>query len=392
MASIKLKGDTSGEVTIQAPSVAGTNTLTLPATSSTLATQNSLGVRNLIINGDMRINQRGNYSTTVNGTGVFYSVDRWLGRGKASAGVFNILANSSLGEQPDRFTNHVVLDVTTASTPTSNDSYSFQQFIEGYNISKLNWGTSAAKSITLSFWAKSTLTGTFGGSVANGDYNRFNPFSYTISAANTWEYKTVTITGDTSGSWSTTNGNSMRVIFSIGAGSGRLGTAGTWTSSVLEGVTGQTNHIATNGSNLRITGVQIEEGTSATPFEHLQFGQQLALCQRYYEVIADGSVSQVQTFGIGHGYKSDQINWFYQFKVSKRTEAFTLEVVSTSTGYRARNNSTNKYSTTLGMSANLQSINQIEGYMTAISGITEQSCWSVLLNQPSSKIAVSAEL
>jgi len=283
MASIKLKGDTSGEVTIQAPSVAGTNTLTLPATSSTLATQNSLGVRNLIINGDMRINQRGNYSTTVNGTGVFYSVDRWLGRGKASAGVFNILANSSLGEQPDRFTNHVVLDVTTASTPTSNDSYSFQQFIEGYNISKLNWGTSAAKSITLSFWAKSTLTGTFGGSVANGDYNRFNPFSYTISAANTWEYKTVTITGDTSGSWDTTNGNSMRVIFSIGAGSGRLGTAGTWTSSVLEGVTGQTNHIATNGSNLRITGVQIEEGTSATPFEHLQFGQQLALCQRYYE-------------------------------------------------------------------------------------------------------------
>ena len=283
MASIKLKGDTSGEVTIQAPAVAGTTTLNLPATSSTLATQNSLGVRNLIINGDMRINQRGNYSTTVNGTGVFYSVDRWLGRGKASAGVFNILANSSLGEQPDRFTNHVVLDVTTASTPTSNDSYSFQQFIEGYNISKLNWGTSAAKSITLSFWAKSTLTGTFGGSVANGDYNRFNPFSYTISAANTWEYKTVTITGDTSGSWDTTNGNSMRVIFSIGAGSGRLGTAGTWTSSVLEGVTGQTNHIATNGSNLRITGVQIEEGTSATPFEHLQFGQQLALCQRYYE-------------------------------------------------------------------------------------------------------------
>jgi len=280
MASIKLKGDTSGEVTIQAPSVAGTNTLTLPATSSTLATQNSLGVRNLIINGDMRINQRGNYSTTVNGTGVFYSVDRWLGRGKASAGVFNILATA---ENSNGFANHVVLDVTTASTPTSNDSYSFQQFIEGYNISKLNWGTSAAKSITLSFWAKSTLTGTFGGSVANGDYNRFNPFSYTISAANTWEYKTVTITGDTSGSWDTTNGNSMRVIFSIGAGSGRLGTAGTWTSSVLEGVTGQTNHIATNGSNLRITGVQIEEGTSATPFEHLQFGQQLALCQRYYE-------------------------------------------------------------------------------------------------------------
>lgn len=241
--------------------------------------------KNLIINGDMRINQRGNYSTTVNSTSVTHAVDRWLGRGKGSAGVFNILATA---ENSNGFNNHVVLDVTTASTPSGTDSYRFQQMIEGYNIGKLNWGTASAKSITLSFWVKSTLTGTFGGSIANGDYNRFNPFSYTISAANTWEYKTVTIAGDTSGTWDTTNGLGMRVNFSIGAGSSRLGTAGTWTSSVLEGVTGQTNHIATNSSNLRITGVQIEEGTSATDFEHLQFGQQYDLCQRYYQSIEAG--------------------------------------------------------------------------------------------------------
>ncbi len=235
--------------------------------------------KNLIINGDMRINQRGNYSTTVNSTSVTPAIDRWLGRGKGSAGVFNILATD---EVSNGFTNHVVLDVTTASTPSGTDSYRFQQMIEGYNIARLNWGTANAKSITLSFWAKSTLTGTFGGSVANGDYNRFNPFSYTISAANTWEYKTVTIAGDTSGTWRTDNNLGLRLNFSLGAGSSRLGTAGTWTSSVLEGVTGQTNHIATNGSNLRITGVQVEEGTSATDFEHLQYGQQMQLCQRYF--------------------------------------------------------------------------------------------------------------
>nr|WMM95554.1 hypothetical protein MEP433_gp42 [Methylophilales phage MEP433]WOZ55723.1 hypothetical protein MEP434_gp41 [Methylophilales phage MEP434] len=250
--------------------------------------------KNLIINGDMRINQRGNYSTTVNSTSVTPAVDRWLGRGKGSAGVFNILATA---ENSNGFNNHVVLDVTTASTPSGTDSYRFQQMIEGYNIARLNWGTASAKSITLSFWVKSTLTGTFGGSVANGDYNRFNPFSYTISAANTWEYKTVTIAGDTSGTWNTTNGLGMRLNFSLGAGSDRLGTAGTWTSSVLEGVTGQTNHIATNSSNLRITGVQVEEGTSATDFEHLQFGQQLALCQRYYQV-HDQSVNAYYNAGI----------------------------------------------------------------------------------------------
>lgn len=248
--------------------------------------------KNLIINGDMRINQRGNYSTTVNSTSVTPAVDRWLGRGKGSAGVFNILATA---ENSNGFNNHVVLDVTTASTPSGTDSYRFQQMIEGYNIARLNWGTASAKSITLSFWVKSTLTGTFGGSVANGDYNRFNPFSYTISAANTWEYKTVTIAGDTSGTWNTTNGLGIRLNFSIGAGSDRLGTAGTWTSSVLEGVTGQTNPIATNGSNLRITGVQVEEGTSATAFEHLHITQQTAFCQRYFLKMSSSFIADSTT-------------------------------------------------------------------------------------------------
>jgi hypothetical protein len=276
---LKLSSDTSGDLELQSNGITKVKITSSGITDTSNNVITSQSGKNLIINGNMSINQRGNYSTTVNSTNVTPAVDRWLGRGKGSAGVFNILATA---ENSNGFNNHVVLDVTTASTPSGTDSYRFQQMIEGYNIGKLNWGTANAKSITLSFWAKSTLTGTFGGSVANGDYNRFNPFSYTISSANTWEYKTVTIAGDTSGTWHTTSGLGIRLNFSIGAGPDRLGTAGTWSSSVLEGVTGQTNHIATNGSNLRITGVQVEEGTTATPFEHLQYGEQLALCQRYY--------------------------------------------------------------------------------------------------------------
>jgi len=292
VASIKLKGDTSGEITIQAPTVAGTNTLNLQASSGTLATtaQASIGMKNRIINGDMRIDQRDS-TATINGTGVTYNVDRWLGRGETSEGVFTLAQDTT---SPANFSNSLKATVTTdddASPMWGTSSYRIQQQIEGYNIADLNWGTSDAQSVTLSFWVRSSVTGTLGGSVANGDFNRFNPFSYTISAANTWEYKTVTIAGDTSGTWVTNNALGLRLNFSLGAGADRLGTAGTWTSSVLEGVTGQVNPIQTNGSTFYITGVQLEAGTTATPFENLQYGQQLALCQRYFEPIINDSLN-----------------------------------------------------------------------------------------------------
>lgn len=339
--------------------------------------------KNLIINGDMRINQRGNYSTTVNSTSVTPAVDRWLGRGKGSAGVFNILATS---ENSNGFNNHVVLDVTTASTPSGTDSYRFQQMIEGYNIGKLNWGTASAKSITLSFWVKSTLTGTFGGSIANGDYNRFNPFSYTISAANTWEYKTVTIAGDTSGTWDTTNGLGMRVNFSIGAGSSRLGTAGTWTSSVLEGVTGQTNHIATNSSNLRITGVQVEEGTYATDFEHLQFGQQMQLCQRYFYSLGGTAAYEF----IAHGMFTGTTNPLLRIELPvKMRSAPTL---STSGTFLTKAGSSNLSTASFSVD---QSATQTYSFSATISGGTSTVGYAALMfanNSTAARFNLSAEL
>jgi hypothetical protein len=242
-------------------------------------------MRNRIINGAMVIDQRNaGASVTINSSAYTYPVDRFAGFGESSDGVFT-LQQSSVA--PAGFTNSLLATVTTAdSSIGSTQRYFVRQVIEGFNTADLNWGTANAKTVTLSFWVRSSLTGTFGGSFMNDAFDRAYPFSYTISAANTWEQKSVTVTGDTTGTWLKTNGGGIYVFFSIGAGSSRLGTAGAWQTpaSPLFGSTGQTNIIATNGATFYITGVQLEVGTQATGFEYRQYGQELALCQRYYQV------------------------------------------------------------------------------------------------------------
>ena len=288
---LKLTSDTSGILELQS---GGVTQLTINSNGI------SAGVsgRNKIINGDMKVDQRDG-TATINATGVTYNVDRWLGRGVASAGVFTLAQDTT---SPANFTNSLKATVTTAdSSIASGSSYRVQQMVEGYNMSDLNWGTSDAQSVTLSFWVRSSVTGTLGGSVANGDFNRFNVFSYTISSADTWEYKTVTIAGDTSGTWPTNNSLSLRLNFSLGAGSTLLAAAGSWGASTKEGVTGQTNVIATNSATFYVTGVQLEANTNATPFEYLQYEQQLALCQRYYYQWNTTSANNFLMFAMGVG-------------------------------------------------------------------------------------------
>ena len=276
---VVVTSDTSGEIELQSAGVTKAKITSSGLQNASGSAITSQAGRNLIINGNMAIDQRGG-TATINATGVTYNVDRWLGRGVASAGVFTLAQDTT---SPANFTNSLKATVTTAdSSIASGSSYRVQQMVEGYNIANLNWGTSDAQSVSLSFWVRSSQTGTFGGSVGNGDYNRFNVFSYTISVANTWEYKTVTIAGDTSGTWATNQNLGLRLNFSLGAGSSILTSAGSWGSAVKEGVTGQTNVIATSGATFYVTGVQLET-TTATPFEHLQYGQQLALCQRYLQ-------------------------------------------------------------------------------------------------------------
>ena len=290
MASIKLKGDTSGEVIISAPSVAGNTTLTLPATSSTLATQNALGVRNRIINGDMKIDQR-NAGASVTPANGAYLLDRYqVIRTQASK-----FSAQQVTDAPVGFTNSMRITSLSAYSVVASDIFHVMQKIEGFNVSDLAWGTANAQSVTVSFWAKSSLTGTFGGSLVNSAEDRSYPFTYTISSANTWEYKTVTVAGDTTGTWLTNNGIGIRCHFTIGVGSNYTATAGAWTAGAKFAPTGATSVVGTSGATLNITGVQLEAGTTATPFEHRMYSQELAMCQRYYEKSWNQSVSVPST-------------------------------------------------------------------------------------------------
>jgi hypothetical protein len=272
----------------------------LSVNSNPLPTAGSLSNRNKIINGDMVIDQRNaGAAVTVNSSGNFYVVDRFFATGQSTDGVFTAQQSSVA---PAGFNKSLLATVTTADASIgAAQQYLVGQAIEGLNVAELGWGSSDAQTVTLSFWVRSSLTGTFGGSLMNSAFDRSYPFSYAISSADTWEYKTVTVVGDTSGTWLTTNGVGIRLYFSLGAGSTYVGTAGSWNGSFLVGVTGQTNLIATNGATFYLTGVQLEVGDTATPFEHRSYGQELTLCQRYFQKVGStffGATEGTDTFNL----------------------------------------------------------------------------------------------
>jgi hypothetical protein len=238
--------------------------------------------RNRIINGAMVIDQR-NAGAAVTTSGSF-AVDRFVTL-NTTDGAFSAQQDSSA---PSGFNKSLKLTITTAdSNLTTNQLLCHIQRIEGFNIADLGWGTTNAKTITLSFWANSSVIGTFGGSLRSGTASRAYAFSYTINAANIWEYKTITIVGDTTGTWATNNSSGIQVGFCLGGGPDRLTTAGSWGSDGnILGPTGQTNLTATLNATFYITGVQLEKGTVATPFEYRPYGTELALCQRYFQYVS----------------------------------------------------------------------------------------------------------
>ena len=243
------------------------------------------GMRNRIINGAMEIDQR-NAGASVTPTGDAYTLDRW----QLSIGVSSKLSVQQSNTAPTGFINSALITTASAYTASAADYLSYCTKIEGLNISDLAWGTANAKTVTLSFQIRSSLTGTFSGALQNGGASRSYPFTFSISSANTWETKSVTIAGDTSGTWLTTNGIGIEVHFNMGSGSDRLGTAGAWNSNWNTGATGSVALVQTNGATFYITGVQLEIGSTATSFERRQYGQELALCQRYcYRVTNTGN-------------------------------------------------------------------------------------------------------
>ena len=246
--------------------------------NSVQATAPRVGMVNRIINGDMRIDQRNaGAAVTTNGA---YAVDRFATTFSAD-GAFSA-EQSSIA--PTGFVNSVKYTTTTADASlTGTQRLGVVQRIEGSNITDLAWGTASAATVTLSFWVRSSLTGTFGGTFKNSANNRSYPFAYTISVADTWEQKSVTVAGDTSGTWLTTNGVGIRLEFGLGCGPDGSGTAGAWSASNLFSTTGATSVVGTSGATFYITGVQLEKGSTATDFEYVDYGRQLQMCQRYFQ-------------------------------------------------------------------------------------------------------------
>jgi hypothetical protein len=250
------------------------------ATFAGTAAMASSFLRNRIINGDMRIDQRNNGASVTLDAGGVYTVDRFRGYEDTDGA----MTAQRVTTAPTGFVNSLQVTTTTADASLSALQFcAVEQVIEGSNISDLGWGTASAQTVTLSFWVRSSLTGTFGGVLKNSAGTRSYPYTYSISVANTWEYKTVTIPGDTSGTWLTDTGMGIRVQFGLGVGSTYSGTAGSWAASALISATGAVSVIGTLNATWFLTGVQLEVGTVATPFERRQYGQELALCQRYYE-------------------------------------------------------------------------------------------------------------
>ena len=236
--------------------------------------------KNRIINGAMVIDQR-NAGASVTPTNGQYLVDRWFA-GLTQASKYSVQQNAGSVTPPAGFINYLGVTSLSAYSIAAGDIFFIDQRIEGLNCADLAWGTANAATITLSFWVRSSLTGTFGGALGNQAGTRSYPFSYTISVANTWEQKSVTIAGDTSGTWLTTNGIGVNVYFGLGVGSTYSGTAGAWAGSNFSSATGATSVVGTNGATFYITGVQLEKGSTATSFDYRPYGTELALCQRYF--------------------------------------------------------------------------------------------------------------
>lgn len=275
---------------------------------------NSLGFRNRIINGDMRIFQRGAAATADSQ----YSIDRWMFV-KSNDATESASQNS---DAPTGFVSSLRNTVSVGDPSIGSSQYSgFEQNIEGFNVADLGFGTANARSVTLSFWVRSSVTGQYTGSIRNSDATKICPFNYTVNSANTWEQKTVTVAGDTTGTWNTTNGRGITVALYAALGSALTGgTAGVWGAAPNYGSGTPVNGIATSGNIFAITGVQLEAGSVATPFERRPYGTELALCQRYYELCL--------TQWVGSGAASSSFGGTQVFAVQKRTAPTIVQVAN----------------------------------------------------------------
>lgn len=344
-------------------------------------TQQDLGLmyKNKIINGNMVIDQR-NDGASITPTDGQYTLDRWQAS-LTQASKFTVQRNAGSVTPPTGFTNYLGITSSSAYSIISGDYFVIRQKIEGFNSADLSWGSANAKTVTLSFWVRSSLTGTFGGSIYNSSANRTYVFSYTISSANTWEYKSVTITGDTTGTWLTDNGIGLYIDFTLASGSNFTRSAGSWSTSGFA-VTGQTSVVGTNGATWYLTGVQLEVGTQATAFSTAggSYGAELALCQRYYETAL---------MGLAGAAGASSVVWLaWKFIVTKRT----TPSISNNSVITIWDPATAVYTqSSTGISASYQTTSGVSLLATNFSGLTTFRPY-LTQNGAESALSASAEL
>jgi hypothetical protein len=329
--------------------------------NTSLGAGNASIMKNRIINGAMVIDQR-NAGSSINIVGGSFPVDRF---------VFNTTQdNKGTSQQsstaPIGFSNSLLMTSNSAYSVLSSDYMNLETRLEGYNTADLGFGTANAKTITVSFWAYSSLTGNFGGALTNSARNRSYPFSYSIPTANTWTQISVTIAGDTTGTWATNNTRSFIVIFSLGAGSTYSGTAGAWAAATYTQPTSSVSVVGTNGATFYITGVQLEVGSSATGYEYRLYNQELSACQRYYQKI----VWTDSTLTVGVTTSTSGVNGapVYFPQEMRTTPTITLPTAGSSAGNATFLTATGAYPATFG--SNVTEATRTTGFSIKGTGYT----------------------
>jgi hypothetical protein len=365
----------------------GTNGVTFPDSSLQAAAASPYVLKNRLINSDMRIDQRNAGASVTQVAGVVYGVDRWYTFGTVTS-KFTAQRNAGSVTPPDGFTNYWGITSSSAYTPGTSEQYIIVQAVEGFNVADLGWGNANAQTVTLSFWVRSSLTGTFSGGLQNNDANRSYSFTYSIPVANTWTKISVTISGDTTGTWLTNNGVGMFVNFSMGTGSAFQSTVNTWSVGNFKNVSGAVNLVATNGATFYITGVQLEIGTSATPFERRLYNQELANCQRYYYKLSGASTDRV---AIGHNSTTTASISTTVFPTTLRTAPTALEQSGTAAHYNVQHANTSTACSAVPTFLTA-SVNMATSTFTVASGLTAGQGSNIRLANTSGYLAWSAEL
>jgi len=350
---------------------------------------NQYGNRNLIMNGAMVIDQRNGGSAVTGSASVSkYAADRFSLYASTTA----TITAQQVSDAPNGFQKSDKITCTSAATSdTAGSRVQFSQAIEGYNMSHLQFGSSAAKTITLSFYVKASNTGTYGGSFVNGSANRSYPYSYTISSANTWELKTVTITGDTSGTWATDNTQGMYVFWGLGVGSNYEGTADQWNGAFDLAPASSFSLKDNLNATWQVTGVQLEVGDTATDFEHRTFGDELQRCQRYYQVLdsqlANGTYLRYCT---AYMYGSTNAEGTYHLPVEMRATP-TLTASGTIAVYDGAN-VLNAGTFVIGSDGSSRQLVSFVPGSIASGGVQHRPCVILSSGNKTSKIELSAEL